>query len=94
VQASAEATTKVPVLWAERARIDAELRRRNDEARRLMDALAAGDVSGQLVRDRVTELGDEIGRLERRIADTDAEIQRLDASVVTPKQVTATLTGC
>ena len=36
LRTGAEATTKVPFLREERARIDAELRRRKEEARRLM----------------------------------------------------------
>jgi site-specific DNA recombinase len=86
-QAGAEANAKLPFLRDERIQLDADLRRRREEARRLMDALAAGDVTGQLVRGRVTEVEEEIGRLERRSVDLDAEIDRLDRSVLSPKQI-------
>jgi site-specific DNA recombinase len=89
-QAGAEAAAKLPFLREDRVRLDNERRHRRDDARRLVDAIAAGNSSPTLDA-RLKEEDQAILALDRQLADVQADIERLDRSLLTPAQVASAL---
>ncbi len=89
--AGEEAVARTPELRAQRERLEGELRKRKDEAARLVDAIASGTSGASLLSDRLRDAEDSVRVAENGIAKLDAEVARLQASLVDPEQVRAGL---
>lgn len=90
-QAGVDAGRRLPELQQEKDRIEAELRRRREEAARLVDAIASGATAARSVHDRLREVEAAIETSERRLKDLTEEAARFESALVTPGQVCAAL---
>jgi site-specific DNA recombinase len=89
--AAREAAERSPQLCEERDRLEGELRKRREEAKRLVDAIASGASSAGMLSERLREAEAAIKAVEARIARVSAEAARLQAKSEGPDRVRGAL---
>jgi len=90
-EASRQQQASIPCLKAERTRIQRERQHQGQEIRRLVAAVAAADKPPPSLNERLSQLEESVGVIDRRLGEIDSELAAVEQSSIDSGHVAATL---
>lgn len=90
-QVSKAKKAKAPELKAERKRLTKEFEKTRGEIKRLLDALAGGEVDGFSISDRLGLLEDKSRRIESRLREIADELAAIESTMIDQADLTTAL---
>jgi site-specific DNA recombinase len=90
-EASRQQQSSIPLLKAERTRLQRERQHQAQEIKRLVTVIGAADRPSPSVTERLSQLEESVATIDRRLGEIDSELHSIAQSTIDPGHVAATL---